>query len=55
MFLVMQMQGAMLICDSTSLFWPPGRNLGEIGNAKGVLSAVSLLQNERDVVPNKTL
>lgn len=44
-----------MICDGTSLFWPPGRNLGEIGIVKDVFSGVSLLQNERGVVPNKTL
>lgn len=43
-----------MICGCSSLFWPPGRNLGEIGIAKGVFSGVSLLQNERGVAPNKT-
>lgn len=44
-----------MIFYSTSLFWPPGRNLGEAGIAKGVFRGVSLLQNERGVVPDKTL
>lgn len=44
-----------MIYEGTSLFWPPGRNLGEIGITKGAFSAMSLLQNERGVVPNRTL